>query len=286
MSGKKINKRGQVGIFALLEENFKKYNLNNKKGQITLFIILSIFIVGIGVAIYMFYPQIQTTLGVGAKSPTEFVQLCLEKEIQENIQIISAQGGSINPEHYFLYNNEKLEYLCYTDENYEPCVMQQPFLRQHIEEELEKSISQLSQECFEELQNSYERQGYDVRISLGDTNIRLFPERIVANFNHTLTLSREDSQRYKDFSIVVNNNIYELVSIAISILNFESKYGDSETTAYMNFYHDLKVEKKKQSDGTTVYILTNRDSEDKFQFATRSYIWPSGYGITGASTRE
>ena len=254
--------------------------LLNKRGQITLFIILSILILGIGIAIYIFYPQIQSTFGVSGGSPTEFIQNCIEDQIQENIQIISMQGGSINPEHYFLYNNEKLEYLCDTTEYYEPCVMQQPFLRQHIEEELEKSISQLSQECFEELKSSYERQGYDVRLTLGDTNIRLFPKRIVANFNHTLTLTREDSQRYRDFSIVVNNNIYELVGIAISILNFESKYGDSETTAYMNLYHDLKVEKINQNDGTTVYILTNRDSEDKFQFATRSYIWPSGYGTT------
>jgi hypothetical protein len=254
------------------------------KGQVTLFIILSIVIVGIGIAVYIFYPQIQTTIGVGARNPTEFIQLCLEEQMQENIDLISIHGGSLNPEHYFLYSDEKLEYLCYTDENYEPCVMQQPFLRQHIEEELQKSLESLSKECFEELKLSYERRGYNVGVNLGATSISLLPQRVVANFNHTLTLSKgEDSERYRDFSIVVNNNLYELVSIAISILNFESKYGDSETTAYMNFYHYLKVEKKKQSEGTTVYILTNRDTEEKFQFATRGYIWPSGYGITGAT---
>ncbi|MEN7981910.1 MAG: hypothetical protein ABFQ65_00500 [Nanoarchaeota archaeon] len=256
------------------------------KGQVTLFIILSIVIVGIGVAIYMFYPQLQTTLGIGAKSPTEFIQLCLEEQIQENIGIISANGGSLNPEHYFLYGGGKLEYLCYTSNYYEPCVMQQPFLRQHIEEELENSIAESSRECFEEMKKSYERKGYDVKLNLGKMGIRLFPERVVANFNHTLTLTKEDSERYKDFSIVLNNNLYELVSIAISILNFEAKYGDSETTTYMNFYHDLKVEKKKQGDGTTIYILTNRDTGEKFQFASRSYIWPSGYGITSGAIRE
>jgi len=249
------------------------------RGQVTLFIILAIIIVILGIAIYMFYPQLQVTLGIGAKSPTAFVQTCLQDKISENINLISTQGGSFNPEHYIMYNNEKLEYLCYTEKNYEPCVMQQPFLIQHIEEELQKSINQDARECFQAMQKSYENQGYNVKLNLGEEDIRLFPERIVVNFNHTLTLTKENSERYKEFSIVVNNNLYELVNIAISILNFESTYGDSETTLYMNFYHDLKVEKKKQGDGTTVYVLTNRDTGEKFQFASRSYAWPQGYEI-------
>ena len=44
----------------------------------------------------------------------------------------------------------------------------------------------------------------------------------------------------------------------------------------MNYYHDLKVEKNKQTDGSTIYILTERDTENKFQFASRSVAWPPG----------
>lgn len=260
------------------EKNF------NKKGQLTLFIILAIVVVVLGVLIYMFYPQIQITLGFGAKSPTEFIQLCLEDEIQNNIEELSIHGGSLNPEHYFLYGGEKIEYLCYTEKDYETCVMQQPFLRQHIEEELKNSVEDSSRQCFEKLKESYEGQGYTTKLIFGETDLRLFPNRVVVNFNHTLTLTKEDSERYTEFSMVLNNNLYELVSIAISILNFEATYGDSETTLYMNFYHDLKVEKKKQSDGTTIYILTNRDSGEKFQFASRSIAWPSGYGFTKLAT--
>ncbi len=252
----------------------------NDKGQVTLFIILAIVIVGVGIAVYMFYPQIQTTLGIGAQSPTQFIQACLEDKIKSDIETIAIQGGSLDPRPYFLYDNQKVEYLCYTENYYEPCVMQQPFLMQHIEDELEKSVSELSKECFQELEKTYQRQGYDTKLNFGDMNVRLFPEKIIATFDHTLTLTKGGSERYTDFSIIVNNNLYELVNIAVSILGFETKYGDSETTTYMNIYHDLKVEKKKQSEGTTVYILTNRDTGEKFQFASRSYIWPSGYGLT------
>lgn len=227
----------------------------------------------------MFYPQLQITLGIGTQNPTEFIQICIEEEMEENINEISVQGGSLNPEHYFLYRGNKIEYLCYTEKDYETCVMQQPFLMQHIENELKESIDDLSKECFQKLRESYEGQGYNTKLNLGEVDVRVLPDKVVANFNHTLTLTKEDSERYQDFRIVLNNNLYELVNIATSISNFEATYGDSETTLYMNFYHNLKVEKKKQSEGTTVYILTNRDTEEKFQFASRSVAWPSGYGF-------
>ena len=98
-----------------------------------------------------------------------------------------------------------------------------------------------------------------------------------------MSLTKGDASNYDAFRVVVDNNLYELVSIANSILNWEASYGDAETTTYMNYYHDLKVEKKKQSDGSTVYILTDRNTEEKFQFASRSVAWPPGYGINGVA---
>lgn len=273
MGEKILNKRGDKS------SQLSTVATSNKKGQVTLFIILALVIAVAGVVIYWFYPQLQVTVGFGARNPTEFIQFCLEDELTDNVEQISIHGGSLNPEHYFLYEGEKIEYLCYTEKDYETCTMQRPFLRQDIEAELARGISEASRTCFEELKESYRRQGYTVNLNQGDIEVKLAPEKIITSFDNTLTLTKEDSERYTDFSIVVNNNLYELVSIAISILNYEAAYGDSETTVYMNFYHDLKVEKKKQGDGTTIYILTNRDSGDKFQFASRSVAWPSGYGL-------
>jgi hypothetical protein len=68
-----------------------------------------------------------------------------------------------------------------------------------------------------------------------------------------------------------------LTSIANSILNLETTYCDSETTLYMALYHNLKVEKILRDSGTKVYIITDRDTGNKFQFASRSQVWPAGY---------
>jgi hypothetical protein len=47
----------------------------------------------------------------------------------------------------------------------------------------------------------------------------------------------------------------------------------------MLYYPNIKIEKKKLGEGSTVYILTNRETLDKFVFASRSVVIPAG--ITG-----
>ena len=252
--------------------------LINRSGQVTIFIIIGVIIIALAVLIYAFYPQIKSTLGFESKNPSEFIQSCLEDEIKNTVGELSLRGGSLEPDFYYLYNNEKVEYLCYTNEDYKTCVMQQPMLKEHIEEEIENQISGKATECFNSMKESYANRGYAVNLRTGKMKVELLPKKVVANFDYSMTLTKGSAENYEKFRVVLNNNLYELVSIATSILNWEAHYGDAETTTYMNYYHDLKVEKLKQSDGTKIYILSDRDSKDKFQFATRSVAWPAGFG--------
>lgn len=252
-----------------------------KKGQITMFVIVAIIIVVAAVLLFFAYPAIKTNIGLTSKNPSGFMQSCLEDKIKEGINKMSVQGGSLEPEVYYLYNNEKIEYLCYVKSYYQTCVVQQPMLKKHMEEELKEYIEEDTKECLAELKTNYENKGYNVEMKNGDIDVEFLPRVISVNFNDSIILTKEESEQYESIRVSVNNNIYELVSIANSILSWESKYGDAETTTYMNYYHDLKVEKKKQSEGTTIYILTNRDSGEKFQFASRSLVWPPGYGAGG-----
>ena len=70
------------------------------------------------------------------------------------------QGGVINPTNSFLYYNDKLDkaykvqYLCYTNKYYVPCVMQQPLLQQSIESEINNNIQQTAKTCFNNLEIS------------------------------------------------------------------------------------------------------------------------------------
>jgi len=247
-----------------------------KRGQITIFIIIAIMIVVMGILIYVFYPEVSGAFTSETQNPNEYIQRCLEESLQENVEEISLQGGSLEPGHYIMYNNEKVEYLCYTGMYYKTCTVQQPLLRAHIESEIKNSIEQIAEVCFTDMQESYRDQGYEVGFHPGDMKVELMPKKILVSFNHTLSLNKEEPLRYNHFNVILNNNLYELVSIANSIIKWETVYGDAETTTYMNYYPHIKVEKKKMSDGSTIYILSERETTNKLQFASRSVAWPPG----------
>jgi hypothetical protein len=251
----------------------------NKKGQVTIFIIIAILVVALGVLIYMFYPKIISRTTTETTNPSTFIQECMQDKIQNTVDTLSLQGGSVNPTFYYTYGKDNIEYLCYTNQYYRPCVVQQPMLIQHIQSEIQKEIKNDTISCFDSMKKSYENKGYQVDMKSGNTTVELLPEKIVTTFGYELVLTKGEAAKYQDFKITLDNNLYELAGIANSIINWETQYGDAEVTTYMNYYHNLKVEKQKQLDETTIYILTNRDNGNKFQFASRSYPFPPGISV-------
>lgn len=249
-----------------------------KRGQVTIFIIIGIVIVALGLLIYFLLPKIKTTLGVSPQSPEEFIETCIKDEITNAVEKISLQGGSLEPTAYTLFNDEKVQYTCYTSEYYATCTVQQPLLVQHIEKELSDEISPLAEDCFNSLKENYENQGYNVEMNIGSTSIQLLPERILSTFSYTVTLTKANTERYDSFDIILNNNLYESIGIANNIIEYESTYGEADPAIYMTLYKDWKVEKNSKSDGSRVYVITDKTTGDKFQLATRSLVWPAGYG--------
>ena len=137
----------------------------NSKGQITIFVITAVVIVAIVALIYFVFPSVLVSLGIVSGNPSAFMQNCIEEEIQNSVNLVSTQGGSLEPRNFILYQDEKIEYLCYNENYYLPCIMQQPLLKQHIENEIERGIKNQEDVCFENLKESFERRGYDVSIS-------------------------------------------------------------------------------------------------------------------------
>ncbi len=248
-----------------------------KRGQVTIFIILAILIVSLALVFFFIIPKAKIGTTFDENNPQSFIQTCLEDKLEETAKTISLQGGSLVPEHYFTYNEINIQYLCYTNKNYGTCIIQKPFLKQNIESEIENEIKDDVVNCFNALKESYERKNYNVELGLGKTNIELLPKRIIANLDYTLTVSKNNVDRYDDFNVILNNNLYELVSIANSIINWEATLGDSDPRIYMTLYPDLKVEKNLRDEGTKIYVLTDKNTESTFQFASRSLVFPPGH---------
>jgi hypothetical protein len=251
----------------------------NKKGQVTIFIIVALLIIAIAALVYILSPGLSSSIGRDSNNPYDFMQTCLEDDVNNNVEIISLQGGSTEPEHTYLYDDSNIEYLCYTNEYYLPCIMQQPLLKQHIETEIKNSISGLVEQCFAAMGESFEKKGYDASLNTGELEVNISENSLAIIFEgYEFTITKGETERYDELKVeLADNNLYELIMIANSILDWEVEYGDVDIATYMNYYPHIKTEKKIQDDGTAIYILTDRDTEFKFQFASRSIAWPAGY---------
>ncbi len=247
----------------------------SKRAQVTVFIILAIAIIIVLVILLTGKENIFSIFS--PETPVNQIKKCAQEPVEEAINILKVQGGSLDPEHYYLYQGNKVDYLCYTEEYYKTCIMQKPLLKQSIEQEIKKYSDPRIKNCIDSVKASLEGKGYSVSMKNPEISYSLVPNNVIINIDADLRITKETTEAYKSIKTDVSSKLYDMVMIASSISNYEARYGDSETMTYMMYYPSLKVEKKKQGEGTTIYILTDRDyEENKFMFASRSLALPAG----------
>lgn len=257
---------------------------NKKRGQITIFVIIGIVIVAAVLIFFFFRSEIgqglfERVTGEEYDFNNE-LRNCISNDpgINEKISLIVMQGGSSEPTNYFLFNDTKIEYLCDTNSYYETCYMQRPFVLQHVEDEVEREVLVNVRNCLNDVKESAETRGYEVTTGSVDLEIDFTPGNIVFDLDTSVSVSRaEDRRRYDGFEIRKESDLYELIMLSNSILNFEARYGDTDILSFMTLYPNVKITKLKQSDGTTLYFVESRDSGEIFSFASRSLVWPPGY---------
>lgn len=248
--------------------------LNSKRSQVTLFIIIAIVIVAI--IIIILYPRINKVFFV-SQTPQQFLESCLSDSIKTNLAELSAQGGLSNPENAIYYQGDKIDYICYTNDFYKTCTMQEPFLKQNFEVQLSSSIGDKTEECISALADNLESKGYSVSRKKSSVAVELIPHNVKIIIDAPITAVKGTTESFDKFNINQKSEMYDLIMISTSVANWEARYGDADSGTYMAFYPDIKVEKKEQGDGSKIYILTSRVSGEKLQFATRSLVSPPGY---------
>lgn len=245
-----------------------------KKGQVSIFIILGVLIVI--VLLVLFSRDSGFDRIFSSQSPYEEIENCAQESVKEGLEILSMQGGVIEPENYYMYEGKKIDYICYSENDYENCVVQKPILINTIKDELLKYSEPKIKNCLNSVKSNLEDKGYSVVMRDPEITVELVPDNVLVDMNIGLRIEKTDVESYENIRTGIKSKIYNFALIASSISQWETRYGDSETLNYMLYYPSLKVEKKKQSEGTTIYILTDRDSDEKFYFASRSIAVPAG----------
>jgi hypothetical protein len=247
----------------------------NKRGQVTIFIIIALAFVAIILVVFLFPRLGVITTEV---NPNSFMKTCMESDLRDAVQRLSRQGGYFEPTNYLMYEDDRIQFLCYTSQNYEPCLVQQPLLVGHVKKELTNYIEPRARGCVEDLKEQFESQGFRVDSTPGMVEVDIVSGSMTIDFLSPMTVTKENTQRFEKFSVRTNSEWYDLLITATSILQFESTMGDAEISSYIQFYPDLKIEKIRR-EGDTVYKLKNVVTGDEFTFASRSLVWPPGYGF-------
>jgi len=222
----KLGKRGQ--------ETFGKSF--NKKGQVTIFIILGIIIIMIAFTLsYLNNENFRENFrGIAFKSivvpeqaqgVTNYVSGCIEDIAREGIELIGMQGGYVelpnyisnNPELYLNVAGLKIPYWLYGEDS----ITEIPEL-EDIETDLENYIvERMNSECNLE---SYKEQGYvfsgdyDVLIDINEKNVN-----IVLDSKFGVTIKGDSYDLSKYVSVSISKKLGMLYEMAKKIINRELK---------------------------------------------------------------
>lgn len=265
--------------------DISRLNLSRaNRSQVTIFIIIAILIVAV---VLVFFLWIKPSFIDSASGRLEFGE-CVEQVVEDSIEDLGKRGGYVNPEFHYMYQSEKLAYLCYTNLYYQPCIVQRPFLKQDFESELKKVSGGEIVECYKDSINDLKAQGYSIVAGEPDLKLMLEPGRVLVQIDAPVSISSGDSStKSASFKIPVNSPMYDLAAIGTSIVQSETRYGDTDVSGLMLFYPNLLIQKIKRGDETKVFIIEDKQSGIKLQFATRSYAWPAGYGTdTGLTIQQ
>jgi hypothetical protein len=266
MQKKKVNTR-----FPCLSHEVRK------RGQITIFIILAVIVI---MALLVYFIWLKPLI-IQTDSEKLQIESCLEDSMQESINYLLSTAGVINPDFTLMYNGENITYLCYSDEYYTPCVNQNPLIKNKFQQSLKELITSDVNGCYESSVNELRSLGYDVK-ETDNVNfvVTINPNDITINLKALTLISQgESGSVQEDFQVKVDSNVYDLLMLSTTIVQFETEYGDSSTDILMYYYPDYRIEKKRVSEGNKVYILTDKKTEEQIKFAVRSYAWPAGYGV-------
>lgn len=257
----------------------RSYARMKTRGQIGVYVLVAIGVVLV-VVVLALYPRFRGGGIEQVQDPSSFLTTCLESRVQSTLSTLLKNGGYLKPEGFLVYQDEPIAYLCYTTENYKPCIVQQPLIKEHNEEELTRALQEPVRECMRQLQQAYERQGYRATVGAGKgPDVSVIPGKLVVTIDLPLTLTKETTRTYRTFQLSYPSELYDLSYIVTSIIDFESTLGDSETTTYIQYYPDLKITKLRLGDGSTLYEVTHVVSKEAFRFASRSLVFPPGYGF-------
>tara|TARA_Y100000310_G_scaffold213829_1_gene214838 strand:+ start:14200 stop:14937 length:738 start_codon:yes stop_codon:yes gene_type:complete len=243
--------------------------MKEKKGQLTIFIIIAIFIIG-GVLIFFVLKTglIKQPLSPEAENIYSLVQSCIEQEGIKTIYTIGKNGGYFFPPEFSTESG--VTYYYSGGKSYMPS-------KEEIENEISFYLSEILFFC---TRNFVDFQDLEIKQREIKTETEIKNEEVVLNINYPITIIKEESTSViEDFKLeipvrlgIVYDSVAEIIQeqltsegICLScLLDISLKY-------------DLYVDMMDYDEETTIFIF--RDENSKINNETFVWIFANKYGV-------
>jgi len=246
-----------------------------KRGQVAIFVIIAIVLV---VSIALVFVLIQKPFGLfqgQIDDPRQYIEDCLKEDLEDSIKQVSMHGGYVVPQDFILFNNTKVSYLCYTDEDEALCINNEPMLGARIKLEIKKDISDKVERCFEGLGDRLQ----DYEDEATDLSIDIESDKVVARIKKRIRYTDKGNQMsVETFNIPVESPMFDFVRLTLDVINQEvdcdclkeTCNADVLKMALMN--RDFEVNRFVTGRNEEIYTIREVETGKNFRFAIRNCV--------------
>jgi hypothetical protein len=252
--------------------------ISNKNAQVTIFIIVAIIIVAVIIFAFFYSDNIGFSSSP-AQNPEAYLKNCISNSIKQSEEIILKTNGypQLNSDNYMLYSKEKIPYLCTVSEFYSPCIPQEPAFFNYIRKLMENKIAMDTEACLTALKKDLDRKGFNVKEDPGQVNLAIEKDFIFVKLSKKIYASRaEDSLAIAGVEVSYGTNLYDLIKLEQTIVNYESTLCEFNAMNWMRFDPSIIIDMTRTSDSTKVYTLQDRLTDRKIKFAIKTCVLPAG----------
>jgi len=261
--------------------------ISKNRGQLTIFIVVGLILIS-GVALF-FLLRTKATSQIGGTTETNanaFLSSCIEQKTKEAVNELSIRGGYLNSTLNidFMFTKEKvyrnITYLCYTQNNFRPCVVQKPMVFLDMQNGIKNYISSDMESCFNAMVDNFKSQGFTVgeNSKLNSFDVVFGPKKITIQTDSQVTLTKTDeTTTQKNFQVILPSRIYEIMTVVQEVVNQEAMFCHFEDSGFTVAYPEFSIDKFDKESGVKIYTIENKVSKERFRFAVRSCSILTGY---------
>ncbi len=236
----------------------------DKRGQITVFIILSLLIVAIVALIFLFIKPPKETPGVYTASIYNFVDECIQETAEDAIYEIGQNGG-----YYFPANISTPTGIAYYYENGRNLIPK----KERVEEQISLYIKENLFFC---TKNFVQFTNYNISQREINVETTISNDKVILEINYPIIISQgEESAIIEDFEKEINVRIGLIYSSIIEFLNYSKQEICLSCLFDISETNDLIVEMVDYDNKTVIFIF--RDENSKLNEQPFEWVFANKY---------